>query len=664
MIDNCLFETTTELMDNDGIPYAFLNLYDVEGIYLKGCTFKNTNEDAVLATDLGIGILAYDASFYVIENTSSVPCSFESLYYGVKHINTNTSHASVINTASFSDNYFAAYFSGVTGATIIKNDFDINQLLSYGVYLDQCNAWQLEENDFNGTTSYNTFGVVVNNSGAVNNEIYNNTFSNLKYGIEAIDKNRGVSIRPIGLKIKCNDFSSCSKDIFITQNGSCSPCGIAKNQGVNSSVTSPAGNTFSHTGPANQYTDIDNIFSSYPITYYRHSGSSGSWIPLYYRNLSQYVTSYTYSKSTACPSSFGVSGRLQIANLEQIEARIDSLETLYISIIDNGNTQALSQEVSNALSPDALDIRADLLAISPYVSDTVLAEAVKNEVVLNPFMLKNVLNANTHGIKSNKVQDAIVNRTNPLPVNILSVILDGLNSVSAKEVLEAEISEAHSFRKNLINLQIRNWLLDTSGLGMESMLLFAQDCNDWDVKAVLIFKDSTQMVTGIPNINAYYQISNVQRAFQNDGRTLFDLSEQEKSVLNSLLANEDGFADMYALNMLRINGDTNYREPLVLYSEEVENKYPVSDPLYENMPGFQLFPNPARSHITIAFNEELQNPMQCELIDAKGVIRAKYTIPAHYTEYYIDLRLYTAGNYFLRLYNDIALKTIHKFIIY
>ncbi|MBN2728795.1 MAG: T9SS type A sorting domain-containing protein [Bacteroidales bacterium] len=337
---------------------------------------------------------------------------------------------------------------------------------------------------------------------------------------------------------------------------------------------------------------------------------------------------------------------------------------LYISLIDNGNTQALSQDVSEALPPEALDLRNDLLALSPYVSDTVLAEAVKNESVLNPFMLKDVLNANTHGIKSNKVQDAIINRTNPLPVNILTVILDGLNSVSAKEVLEAEISEAHSIRKNLINLQIRNWLLDTSGLGMEPMLMFAQDCNDWDVKAVLLFEDSTQMVTGIPNINAYYQVSNMQRAFQNDGKTLFDLSEQEKSVLNSLLANEDGFADMYALNMLRINGDTNYREPLVLYSEEVGNKYPVSDPLYENMPVFQVFPNPAREDITIAFNEELQTQTECELIDASGVIRAKYTIPAHCTEYYIDLRSYTAGNYFLRLYNDIALKTIHKFIIY
>lgn len=326
MIEDCIFETTTELMDNDGIPYAFVNLYDVEGVYMKGCTFQNTNEEATTATDLGIGIIAYDASFYVVENSSSEPCIFESLYYGVKQINTNTSHASVINTAIFNDNYFAAYFSGATGTTVVKSEFNIEKTISYGVYLDQCNAWQLEENSFDGTTSLNTFGVVVNNSGAVNNEIYNNTFSNLKYGIEAIDKNRGVSIRPIGLKIKCNDFSSCTKDIFITQNGTCSPCGIAYVQGSNTSVTSPAGNTFSHTGPANQYTDIDNVFSSYPILYCRHTGTSVSWIPLYYRNLTEYPTSYTYSKSTACPSSFGGSAsKLQIASLQDIESRIDSL---------------------------------------------------------------------------------------------------------------------------------------------------------------------------------------------------------------------------------------------------------------------------------------------------------------------------------------------------
>ncbi|MGD9494232.1 MAG: hypothetical protein AB7V36_12860, partial [Bacteroidales bacterium] len=584
VIKNCIFETTDILMDNDGIPYSFLSLIDVEGIGIFGCTFRNTRTDISNASDKGIGILSYDASFMVddlcISGTS--PCYnyqssiFTNLDYGVKQINTNTNHIASINSAHFADNHHSAYFSGATGTVITRNSFNIARDIGYGIYLDQCNGWQCEENVFTGTTSVNSFGIVVNNSGSVNNIIYNNTFSNLKYGIETLDKNRGI-LATIGLKIKCNDFSNCSKDIYVTQYSTCSPCGVCQYQGANTSVSAPAGNTFSHTGPSNQYTDFDNVFSGYPIIYYRHAGTTGSWIPYYFRNLTNSITAYTYSKTEACPSNLGGSGGTEkSAIIQGYDYQIDSIYYILNSLVDGGNTAALTQEVSAATNSEALSLRANLLSKSPYVSDTVLAEAATNDIALNPFMLRDVLNSNVHGIKSELVQDAIINRTTPLPLNILNNIMSGLNIVSEYENLQSNVAILSDERKQYINQQIRFWMADSTGGGDEALTMFSQTCNDWDIKAILLFKDSAAMVSGLPNSEAYNSVATLQWKLRNSNRSIFNMTSNEINMLKYYSESMDGYADMYALNMLRISGDTNYNEPIVLTSEERTKIFPVS----------------------------------------------------------------------------------------
>src|ERR1700732_4502229 len=39
---NCIFETTSQLADPSVKPYAFVSVYDMQGIKFLGCTFRNT----------------------------------------------------------------------------------------------------------------------------------------------------------------------------------------------------------------------------------------------------------------------------------------------------------------------------------------------------------------------------------------------------------------------------------------------------------------------------------------------------------------------------------------------------------------------------------------------------------------------------------------------
>lgn len=128
-----------------------------------------------------------------------------------------------------------------------------------GIYLDGCTGYFVEENQifekFSMGAPFYNIGIVVNNSGDGENEIYNNKIENLYVGILAQNQNRGL--KGEGLCLKCNDMDKNEYDIAITGDSLCELIGIARYQGsaVND-VTAPANNTF--TNSTKPYSDIYN----------------------------------------------------------------------------------------------------------------------------------------------------------------------------------------------------------------------------------------------------------------------------------------------------------------------------------------------------------------------------------------------------------------------
>lgn len=658
-VRNCTFETTRPLYDADQIPYCHIGMYEVKNIPVNNCIFRNTRTDLTSAAQRGCGIIATDASFNLSPSCSQsiAPCpeiymlknTFTGLEYAVKQINTNTLHPATIQYNVFQNNQYGILLSGVTGTTVNKNNFTITDNLAYGLYLNRCNAWHCEANTLTGpgNSSVNTFGIIVNNTFTPINEIYNNSFSNLKVGIESLGSNRGKP-RESGVKIRCNDFTTCSKDIYITSEDPENPCsqycGISPDQGANTSLSSPAGNTFSHTGPANQYTDIDNTFSTFPITYYRHSGTTGSWIPYYFRNTTLSATTYTYSKSTACPSQLGGGFTQLISSIASSESEIAARTTQLDALVDGGNTDALAQSVVSSQSQEAINLQNELLGVSPYVSDTVLAEAVKKEEVLNPVLLKEVMNANVHGIKSEKVQQAFDERVNPVPAYIMASIEQGKNSVSGKEVLEADIAMQHLYRKNKVNELVRYEMQKDQP---DTLLQYAATSPDWDVKAVALFVNGSTSVQDLPDPAAYSYIAGIHHQIRN-GKRFDQLSANEKLALKAISESGQGYAAVYALNMLIAANDTIYQEPIVVPMPEIElRNAALTSQTY--MPEVSVYPNPAHDYFILDLVYPLDEKAVVDMIDSKGiVIRSQQILPGR-QDATISTAGIDAGNYVVRI---------------
>jgi len=98
-----------------------------------------------------------------------------------------------------------------------------------------------------------------------------------------------------------------------------------------------------------------------------------------------------------------------------IDVEISTNSVLLIAVTDGGDTEALNQTVEETEENEALLLRDKLLLESPFLSDTVMVNSTTSEGVLPSIMVKEVLASNPKAAKSDKVQEALDNRTNQLP---------------------------------------------------------------------------------------------------------------------------------------------------------------------------------------------------------------------------------------------------------
>ncbi|MBW6491621.1 MAG: hypothetical protein K0B15_10575 [Lentimicrobium sp.] len=258
----CIFETNAAL-PNAQYPDYFVKLNGVSNIKFGGCSFKNSYFGNGVGL-WGSGIYACDADVLVDQVCSSnmVPCAdylkstFEGLYRGIYTLGTSQQRNTVVHNSEFTNNLRGMYIGSVDFANIKENDFEILGEVAglnpggYGLYLDASTAFAIEENNFHYPSSISKgIGLVINEAGPDNNEVYNNRFENLEYGTiaQGYNKQRGGLID--GLCYKCNDFINNGTDIRISPRNSLQVTamdGIAYHQGANipGNDLAPAGNTF------------------------------------------------------------------------------------------------------------------------------------------------------------------------------------------------------------------------------------------------------------------------------------------------------------------------------------------------------------------------------------------------------------------------------------
>lgn len=210
--------------------HAYLN--QVKGIFFKGCSFRNVTPSAFTYTQLGTGIYSFKAQFYVQPYCpvlvpqctvcpNEVRSSFENLRFGVRTYNTGSLTFNV-NRSDFDNCEYGIYAYQTRDSRIANNTFAVRQesYQTAGIAMYRTPTFTIEENDILGIgnpANTNSFGIVINNSGTADNDIYLNRISNLHIGgqselenaVEITSTNQpGGSFNMSGLNWTCNDFDS------------------------------------------------------------------------------------------------------------------------------------------------------------------------------------------------------------------------------------------------------------------------------------------------------------------------------------------------------------------------------------------------------------------------------------------------------------------------
>ncbi len=290
-----------------------ITMWDVDGVEIIGCTFKDLRD---ACTNNGRGIYSIDATYTVASNLcyGATPCtddigSFEGFYKGIEVENANSRPRDiVVGDIEFINNYRGILLSNVNNSLIINNTFEVPDIPTtsynaYGIYLEDCDNYHVENNNFttfgsyDDASPYNAGIYVVNNSDAVT-EVYRNTFDELEAGVRVQTENSK-------LQIKCNTFNSIIEkhDIYVTNTGTLGHQGLCLSNfyACPIRVNSPAGNTFSF--DCNNTQGDFKIYSGHPELKYRHH-SETSYTPSCYTTGVTYITlqpcTYTHDLGSEC----------------------------------------------------------------------------------------------------------------------------------------------------------------------------------------------------------------------------------------------------------------------------------------------------------------------------------------------------------------------------
>ncbi len=415
-IKNCDFESNDLHHFTTNDHSSFVTLWDVNGVRINGCRFNNNlSFTPNYPLDRGSGIISAMATYYVTDhctnnnfectNGTIIRNEFSGMSYAIRASGPATFNSLTIDHAKFTNNYRAVYLSGFGNATVTRNQFDwavLSPNFTYGLYLNNCTGYEVEENTFNGNDMQNSTGMIIRNSGQGNNLLYKNTFGNLNSGTTILGVNDETGLPNFtGLQIWCNDYrfendvnSDNNFDIFLGANAS-----IADYQG-DAEYNKPAGNRFWATMEMGDMSEI-NLTTNAPVSSFEYITHDPTMSPETYptdhsSEVGILISVGTPYSTASCPSNLS-KGKVK-STLESLMVNNHNthtqLKTIYNAYINNGEGMDLSALIADP-SISEVAVKTALMAASPKVSDQLMLDAMHRIPALTGWHMAQVLVANS-----------------------------------------------------------------------------------------------------------------------------------------------------------------------------------------------------------------------------------------------------------------------------
>lgn len=674
----CHFITDMPKLADGSLPIHFVNMNSVKGIQFKGCHFENSGINGI-----GSGIYSYNSAFSVDEYCQSqvYPCSsyvitdFLKLDYGIYMLGSASTLTARIENCEFRNNNTGIYASGIIGLKINHNLFvpdpvnssNINNTILGGLYLDGCTLYKVEENTFISNSTFGETGIkvgmVINNSGSDNNYVYRNNFNNLDYGAHAQNKNRSID-GLTGLQFRCNVFTNCKSDISVKSIKSYQ--GIRTSQGQpGNNPTDPAGNLFSNLSTPG-YWSINNEAST--INYYKNINQipgPNYHDPLITYNVNKYSNSLSFSSNTCPPSSGGgeTKEQLSVVIIENGLAA-DTIIRQLEQLIDNSDTEELLGTVYYSAPEEAGLLYNELLSGSPYLSDTVVHQAVEKEEVLNNAMIRDIMIANPQTAKSEIILTGLDNRANPMPDYMYNEILAVADTVSAKELLEARLSAKLSSMDEAFKSLTALYYEESASF--DTLIAMTESIPILQAKYLkslyLLEKNESAQAynaaTSIPTLVSIDGRENEYQDFVSYLQLILQYNNQDSIPTEYLEPLNNGSNELlkaYARNTLLDRGIISYQEPYLLPDGTKSSRIRrFENPKIQFQSGnssfLKVFPNPASDFITIDYllpNKEAAGVIT--IFDLNGKALISKSLLKNTNQFVLSLEGLVSGTYLIKL---------------
>ncbi len=678
IISNCTFQRTIDfpaiwnsiLQNSEYVPFG-IELYRANA-RINNCSFTATWNNNPLSGEAAISVAGGDVR--VIGN------QIHGWFRGLDGRSYDPNDIIVAkDNYMFSRDYnINLYYN--TNSFIIDNEFEIWEP-ARSVSFWQSTNFTFEQNNIIADQWYNLArGVEVTGTGLYNNEIYNNTFENLWFGIYARENQTDEDY---GLLLKCNKFTNSRWDIWVYQGMPGE--GIYKYQGsMAEHPNAPAGNEFSYLGYP--YSDFTNQSEEH-IYYVYHENSGMNHKPEDYSQSTITINPNPIEYSDlSCPDNFPPGGgsvpgdandpAVRLAGMIEAGNAESGVRYLIDQLKDGGNTQELLTNINMSIPPEAYEIYLDLMSKSPYLTKEAIQAAIDKESVISNVMLRDIMVANPQSAKENELLESLDYRSTPMPDHMKAEIWSGLDVASALENLESirayyaqKVSRNHRFlvqhymTDTLDENASKQALTELLQLGIEPMAYYQlafmhlSDGNAAQGEQLLnnahnAFELNDYQTAELTTMQSYFQL---RKQMQQNGQYMSDLDENQLDALMEIAEYGQGIAKGYACNILNIYGlcDGLLAENLKnLYLDEY-NAYTRKEREYERLIKIEkahqyisISPNPAKDYITVQLTDEvLSVDAMFHIYGSNGKLVHQQFLAAKHKEMVVDVSKLLPGNY-------------------
>lgn len=681
---NCSFSIDKDYPIEGEVFHHHVVLANVKGLKFYGCHFSLQDCPDGLCAEDNAAIFAIDGGFTLnkyCSNSNIYPCPesnyvynvFQGFYMGINAVNIGiTPNAFTVKHSRFGSNTFGIRTMQNVFPTILHSVFytDGPGNCRVGVYLDNTSSFVIEDNIFYGAVTLDNFpaerfGTAIFNSLGVN-DIYRNVFTDLTCANFSDLQNR-LLFNPqslLGLEYQCNICGHNQYD-FLVPKADDNNYGIQIHQG---DALLAAGNRFSTNATFQFYNGVP-----IPIVYYQYQGDPDQILNGYYNVIP------IAAPENECPDHYNESNDPVLSEAEKQQretayynaySNYSNIKMLYESYIDGGNTATTVNNIANATPADMWELRAQLLGNSPFLSSEVMSSVASKTEVFPESVMFEIFAANPEELSRDSLMSYLESNST-LPNYMIEILKElSTSTTTYRSVLESRMAAyKHEYRdaandiiRSILNdtvmnlYELRGWLSNLEDIDADRQIVtsYISEGNYDMAYALANILPSLYGLTGdgLNEHNGYMQLLALHDTLYHQNRTIFELTEFERSMVDSLATYGVGIAKSIAANILEANGGPVYVDcpNIVLHDINGGSRGWASIDM-ENMGralGFtvSVTPNPATTWTIVDFTlPSNATKAMCSLANTLGVKVLDVELNGNKGQKVLDLRSLSNGIY-------------------